>query len=97
MCVAIFVMPSSNSHCFHEPRWYAPTVIWLFKEGSGGIQGAECSPRQPCGKRIGWICAKLLIFFLLNDATFFTAGEEGSIVTHNGSVITSKKALTNCQ
>ena len=27
---------------------------------------------------------------LLNGATFLTAGEEGSIVTHNGSVIPGK-------
>ena len=40
----------------------------------------------------GWIFAKLLVH-LLNGATFFTAGEEGSIVTHNGSVIPGKHKM----
>ena len=42
-----------------------------------------------CGKRICWIIAKVLVL-VLNGATFFTNGEEGSIVTHNGSVIPGK-------
>ena len=39
-----------------------------------------------------WIFAKPkpgVLIRLLNGATFFTAGEEGSIVTYNGSVIPS--------
>ena len=43
-------------------------------------------------KRGGWIFAKLLIL-LLNGATFFTAEEEGSIVTHNGSVVPGKHKM----
>ena len=31
-----------------------------------------------------------VLVLLLNGATFFTAGEEGSSVTHNGSVIPGK-------
>ena len=36
------------------------------------------------------LCAKLLAL-LLNGATCFTGGEEGSIVTHNGSIIPGKQ------
>ena len=35
------------------------------------------------------VFAQLLIL-LLNGTTFFTAGEEGSIVTHNRSIVPGK-------
>ena len=54
--------------------------------GRGGIQGVECSPYSKC---ISWIFAKLLVLLLIG-ATFFTAEEEESIVTHNRNVIPDK-------
>ena len=57
---------------------YAMIVIQGRKRWDSSMQGAEHSPREPCCKHIGWIFAKLLVL-LLNGATFFTAGEEGSV------------------
>ena len=87
--VTIFTMSCSNSYRFHKPRGYTPTVIcndcYSRQEGVGFKGRSIHQGSRAVSVHGGWIYAKLLVL-LLNGATFFTDGEEGSIVTHNGSV-----------
>ena len=53
---------------------YAMIVIQGRKRWDSSMQGVERSPREPCCKHI----AKLHVL-LLNGATFFAAGEKGSV------------------
>ena len=58
------------------------------RKGWGSRGGPFAEGSRTVSVAVG-IFAKLLVH-LLNGATFFTAGEEGSIVAHNGSVIPGK-------
>ena len=62
----------------------------LFKAERGGFKGGAFTKGAIRYKPHRLDLCKVLVLFL-NGATFFTAGEEESTVTHNGSIISGKQ------